>query len=108
MTGKKVVVFVGKNTYCGKFLRVSGTTVTLTDAREVLYWPGVWSNFDLASRGPNPLFGCHVSAPVEEVLLFDVTQVIQLSKDVAGVLEGISPPDYPVPTPAPEPENAKS
>ena len=103
MIGNKVLIFVGPHTYYGTLESLAGTTASLSGAREIPRWPGVPTNLDLASKGPNTDADCLVSGRVKEVILFGVTQVVSMSDDAVQALDAFPDCPYPVP-PTPDEE----
>lgn len=96
---KWCIVFVGRGTFYGFVTNLSGTTVTMTNVREIGYWSGVVTPVDLATRGPNHLFQNILSSKSEEVVLFGVTQIIAMSPEAVRAFDAIE--DHPYPEPAP-------
>jgi hypothetical protein len=86
---KKCLVFIGARICFGTLVRINGTTVTLANAREIPHWNGGYTAFDLAGGNINPTYPnlLVMSCRVPEATLFGVTQIIELTDEVANTFE---------------------
>jgi len=59
--------------------------ITLTGARNAIYWTGTGGFLGLASAGPNK--ECRVGAKIEELTVYKVTSVTSVSDDAVKAWE---------------------
>ena len=79
--------------FAGMLAERNGKEVRLTDARRIWYWTGAASLSELAMKGPSTPRKCKFPAPVGEVLLTEVIEIIPITdearKRIAEVPEWI-------------------
>lgn len=62
--------------FAGTLKSRDGKEAVLTDARRIWYWDGAASLSELATKGTSKPSGCKFPAPVAEVLLTEVIEII--------------------------------
>ena len=62
--------------FAGTLKSRDGKETVLTDARRIWYWDGAASLSELATKGTSNPSGCKFPAPVSEVLLTEVIEII--------------------------------
>ena len=76
--------------FAGTVAKLDGQTVTMTNARRIWYWDGAASLSQLATDGASKPENCKFPAPVDEVMLFKVIEIIPMTtkaqESIAGVL----------------------
>ncbi len=77
--------------FAGTVAKRDGQEITLTDARRIWYWAGAASLSQLATEGTSKPEKCKFPAPVAEVVLFEVIEIIPITaaaaESISGVLE---------------------
>lgn len=77
--------------FAGTVANLDGRTARVTDARRIWYWDGAASLSQLATTGTSMPEKCKFPAPVAEVLLFEVIEIIPITdvaaKSIASVPE---------------------
>jgi hypothetical protein len=66
-----------------------GNEATLTDARRLWYWDGAASLSQLATTGTSKPTGCKFPAPVDEILLLGVIEIIGVNDDARKSIESV-------------------
>ena len=66
--------------FLGTVAERNGKEVRLTDARRIWYWEGAASLSQLANDGTSKPNKCKFPAPVAEVLLTEVIEIIQATE----------------------------
>ena len=87
MTGRPVLVTTEfRGVFFGYADDTSGDTITLTNARNCIYWPSENGGFGgLASDGP--VKGSRIGARVEKLELRKITSVAEVSADAVTAWE---------------------
>lgn len=67
--------------FAGTVAERNGKEVRLTDARRIWYWKGAATLSELATKGPSVPRECKFPAPVSEVLLTEVIEIIPITDD---------------------------
>ena len=84
MLGRNCIVRTkNAGVFAGKVVKRDGQEVLLNDARRIWYWDGAASLSQLATTGTSKPGKCKFPAPVAEVLLFEVIEMIPIT-DVAS------------------------
>ena len=84
MLGRNCIVRTkNAGVFAGKVVKRDGQEVLLNDARRIWYWDGAASLSQLATTGTSKPKRCKFPAPVAEVLLFEVIEIIPIT-DVAA------------------------
>jgi len=84
MLGRNCIVRTqNAGVFAGTVATLDGQTAKLTDARRIWYWDGAESLSQLATTGTSKPGKCKFPAPVKEVLLFEVIEIIPIT-DVAA------------------------
>lgn len=77
--------------FAGTLAERKGKEARLTDARRIWYWRGAASLSELATKGPATPKECKFPAPVSEVILTEVIEIIPITdearKRIAKVAE---------------------
>jgi hypothetical protein len=61
----------------------------MTDARRIWYWAGAASLSELAQRGTSNPKECKFPIPVEEVIVFNVLEIITMTADAWANIENV-------------------
>ena len=69
--------------FAGTVAKLDGDTAALADARRMWFWDGAASLSQLATTGTSKPGRCKFPAPVAEVMLFEVIEIIPIT-DVAA------------------------
>jgi len=77
--------------FAGTIEKLDGQTATLTKARRIWYWDGAASLSQLATDGTKKPRNCKFPAPVEEVMLFEVVEIIPITNTAAGSIASVLP-----------------
>lgn len=81
MIGKTCLVRTySAGVFLGTVAERNGKEVRLTDARRIWYWEGAASLSQLANDGTSKPNKCKFPAPVAEVLLTEVIEIIQATE----------------------------
>jgi hypothetical protein len=75
--------------FAGTIKERDGKEATLTNARRIWYWKGAASLSELATKGTSEPNGCKFPAPVEEVLLTEVIEVIPITEEAAASIKSV-------------------
>jgi hypothetical protein len=70
--------------FAGTVRSRDGGEITLTDARRIWYWAGAASLSQLALEGTSRPKECKFPAPVTEVMLLGVIEIIPISDSAAA------------------------
>ena len=70
--------------FAGTIQSRDGEEVVLTNARRIWYWKGAASLSELATRGTSAPKQCKFPAPVAEVLLRGMIEIIPITDDAAA------------------------
>lgn len=80
MIGKYCMVRTNSaGVFAGTLAERNGKEARLTDARRMWYWRGAASLSELATEGPSTPRECKFPAPVSEVLLTEVIEIIPIT-----------------------------
>lgn len=66
--------------FAGRLARKKGTEVTLHDARRIWYWSGAATLSQLAIDGTSDPSNCRFPAPVSEVVLLGVIEILAVTE----------------------------
>ena len=78
-----VVTTQHKGVFFGYLVSQKGSTVTISEARNCLYWtPDVKGFVGLATTGPDK--GCRIGPAAKKIELFDVTSVIEATPEAVA------------------------
>jgi len=75
--------------FAGTVAKLEGQEATLTNARRIWYWEGAASLSQLATTGTRKPEKCKFPAPVDEVLLFEVIEIIPITDVAAKSIESV-------------------
>ena len=75
--------------FAGTLAERNGKEARLTDARRIWYWRGAASLSELATEGPSVPKECKFPAPVSEVLLTEVIEIIPISDEARKRIEEV-------------------
>jgi len=75
--------------FAGTIVERNGKEVKLKDARRIWYWAGAASLSQLATEGTSKPNACRFPAPVAEVLLTEVIEIIPITLDAKKSIEGV-------------------
>ncbi len=76
----------GAGVFAGTVQKLEGQQALLSNARRIWYWDGAASLSQLATEGTKAPKNCKFPAPVPEVLLFEVIEIIPISDRAAESL----------------------
>jgi len=80
----------GSGVWAGNILKRDGNTVTLTNARRIWYWNGARSLSQLAMEGTKNPNTCNFAMPVDEVMIFNVLEIIKCTDEAENNIKGVS------------------
>ena len=75
--------------FAGTVAKLEGQTAALTNARRIWYWDGAASLSQLATDGTSNPGECKFPAPVAEVLVFEVIEIIPISASAAQSIASV-------------------
>ena len=75
--------------FAGTVEKRDGGEVLLSNARRIWYWDGAASLSQLATEGTSKPTNCKFPAPVAEVLLLEVIEIIQITPAAAGSIASV-------------------
>ncbi len=75
--------------FAGTIVSRKGKEVLLEDARRIWYWDGAASLSQLATEGTSKPKNCKFPAPVPQVLLTEVIEIIPISIAAQKSIEGV-------------------
>ena len=75
--------------FLGTLKSREGKEVTLTDARRMWYWDGAASLSQLATDGTSKPQNCKFPAPVSEVLLTEVIEIIPATEAAVASIAAV-------------------
>jgi hypothetical protein len=75
--------------FAGTLKAREGKEATLTNARRIWNWKGAASLSELATKGTSNPNGCKFPAPVEEVLLTEVIEIIPITEQAAESINSV-------------------
>jgi hypothetical protein len=75
--------------FAGTIKERNGKEAVLTNARRIWYWKGAASLSELATKGTSEPNGCKFPAPVEEVLLTEVIEIIPITEEAAESIKSV-------------------
>ena len=77
--------------FAGTVVSREGEEITLSDARRIWYWDGAASLSELATSGTSNPNSCKFPAPVDEVLLRGVIEIIPITDQAKQSIAQVSP-----------------
>ena len=80
----------GSGVWAANIKERDGDTVTLTDARRIWYWSGARSLSQLAMEGTKNPGNCNFAMPVDEVMVFNVLEIIKCTDEAENNIKGVS------------------
>lgn len=89
MDGRKIVRTNRAGVFFGKIEKLEGTTATMTGARRLWFWEGAASLSELAQYGTASVSGCKFPCAVEEVVLFDVLEILSVTDEAAASIDKV-------------------
>jgi len=89
METRKIVRANGSGVFFGEVEKIEGTTVTLKNARRLWYWGGAASLSQLAQEGTSRPENCKFPIPVEEVVVFNVLEILSVTDKAAKSIDGV-------------------
>ena len=75
--------------FAGKIVSREGDEVRMTDARRIWYWEGAASLSQLAVDGTSSPERCKFPAPVEDILLLGVIEIIRCTDKAEQSIKGV-------------------
>lgn len=75
--------------FAGTVEQIDGRTALLSKARRIWYWEGAASLSQLATNGTTSPRRCKFPVPVDEVLLFDVIEIIPITPEAAASINEV-------------------
>jgi hypothetical protein len=75
--------------FAGTVKKLEGQHALLINARRIWYWAGAATLSQLATDGTSLPSKCKIPAPVAEVLLFDVIEIIPITEAAAESIEKV-------------------
>ena len=75
--------------FAGTIQKIESSAAIVTDARRIWYWSGAATLSQLAIDGTSNPAGCKFPAPVPEVLLIGVIEVIPTSVAARESIDGV-------------------
>lgn len=75
--------------FAGTIQSRDGKEIILTNARRIWYWEGAASLSELASKGTSKPSGCKFPAPVPEVLLTEVIEILPTTETARKSIEEV-------------------
>lgn len=75
--------------FAGTVMEREGMEVTLIDARRIWYWDGSSSLSELATLGTSKPNNCKFPAPVPEILLTEVIEIIPMTEVAIKSIESV-------------------
>lgn len=79
----------GSGAHFGVLSGVEGNMALLTDTRRIWYWDGAASLSELANKGPGKPDGCKFPAPIPEIAVYDVIEIIPCSPIAIDVIRKV-------------------
>ena len=89
MDERKIVRTNRAGVFFGKVEKIEGNKATLTNARRLWYWEGAASLSELAQYGTANVSGCKFPCSVDEVVLFDVLEIISVTEEAAKSIDKV-------------------
>lgn len=89
METRKIVRANGAGVFFGEVEKIEGTTATLKNARRLWYWEGAASLSQLAQEGTSRPENCKFPIPVEEVVVFNVLEILSVTDKAAKSIDGV-------------------
>ena len=75
--------------FAGTIVKRNGKEVRLKDARRIWFWSGAATLSQLATEGTSKPKNCKFPAPVAEVLLTEVIEIIPITPEARKSIEGV-------------------
>lgn len=89
METRKIVRANGSGVFFGEVEKIEGTTATLKNARRLWYWDGAASLSQLAQEGTSRPENCKFPITVEEVVVFNVLEILSVTDKAAKSIDGV-------------------
>lgn len=77
--------------FAGTVKKLKGGKALLTNARRIWYWAGAASLSQLATEGTSKPKDCKFPAPVAEVLLHEVIEIVPITDEAAASIASVKP-----------------
>lgn len=77
--------------HVGNLKEKNGNEVTLTNARRIWYWDGAASLSQLALDGPSKPENCKFPAPVPEITVLGVCEIIPVTEKAQEQIDKVKP-----------------
>lgn len=77
--------------FAGTVQKLKGGRAVLTNARRIWYWAGAASLSQLATEGTSRPADCKFPAPVAEVMLREVIEIIPITDEAAASIASVHP-----------------
>lgn len=90
MEGYYIVRCSKSGVFAGNIKAKNGDEVTMTNARRIWYWDGAASLSQLAIDGTNKPFNCKFPAPVAEIILIGVIEIIKCTPEAEASIKAVS------------------
>ena len=88
-SGYSMVRTYSAGVFAGKIEERNGKEVRLSNARRMWKWAGAASLSELAQRGTSNPIGCKFPAPVTEVILTEVIEIIPITEKAFESIYGV-------------------
>lgn len=75
--------------FYGEVVEIQGTTVKIKNARKIFYWTGANCLEQLATEGTKSPNDCKFTVLVDEIIIFDLIQLLPCSLDAISNIEGV-------------------
>lgn len=75
--------------FAGRLVERNGNEVVLHDARRIWYWDGAATLSELATRGTSRPDGCQFPAPVPEITVLGVCEIIPMTDEAVASIEAV-------------------
>ena len=75
--------------FAGTIIEIDGQKIRLENARRIWYWDGAASLSQLATTGTSKPTKCRFPCAVEEVVLFDVIEIIPITDAAAATIAAV-------------------
>jgi hypothetical protein len=89
MEERKIVRSEKAGVFFGRVEKIDGSTITMKGARRLWYWEGAASLSELAQYGTACVSGCKFPCAVDEVILFNVIEIISVTDEAARSIDRV-------------------
>ena len=89
MEGYFIVRCKGAGVFAGEIKEKNGDEVVMTNARRIWYWDGAASLSQLAMEGTKKPNNCKFPAPVDEVILLNVFEILRCTAEAEASIKAV-------------------